>query len=247
MKRIMKKNWKLIVLLAVFVLLVGGGSVLYKKLSEEYQPDQLGIIDKEKDKNNSAETGSGISENTNKEGSETGDGDFSGETTPTPKEDVSGDGTQEETTQNPAPDFTMETASGEEVALSDLFGKPIVLNFWATWCGFCKEEMPMIQKIYEEFSEDVEFVLLDMVDGGKETVEKAAAYIEEMGFTFPVYYDTKQEGAYAYYVNSLPLTYFIDAKGNLVVYAKGQMTEKMLRKGISMILEETNEIQEKTN
>ena len=92
-----------------------------------------------------------------------------------------------------APDFTVYDADGNEVHLSDFRGKPVVLNFWASWCGPCKMEMPDLEKAYQEYGDQIQFMLVDLTDGSQETVEKASAFIKEQGYTFPVFYDTAME------------------------------------------------------
>ena len=134
-----------------------------------------------------------------------------------------------------APDFTVYDLDGNAVQFSELVGKPIVLNFWASWCGPCKSEMPDFQAVYEEYKDEIEFVMVNLTDGSDETVEKASAYIEKQGYTFPVYYDTELQAAYTYGVNSVPRTYFIDKEGNLVLQAKSMLTADSLIKGISYI------------
>ncbi len=139
---------------------------------------------------------------------------------------------------NLAPDFTVYDLEGNDVDLSDFRGKPVVLNFWASWCGPCKGEMPDFQKIYEEYKDEVVFMMVNLTDGSQETVETASAFIESTGYTFPVYYDNDLEAAYAYVVNSVPRTYFITADGQLVAQAKTAIGEDVLLKGISKILTE---------
>lgn len=134
-------------------------------------------------------------------------------------------------------DFTVKNKEMEDVKLSSFIGKPIVLNFWASWCSPCKSEMPEFQKLYQELGEETEFLMVNLTDGKRETVESAAAFLEEAEYSFPVYYDTEQEAAYAYYVTSIPTTYFIDKDGYLITYAQGALDEKTLRKGIGMISE----------
>ena len=134
-----------------------------------------------------------------------------------------------------APDFTMLDMDGNEVTLASFFGKPIILNFWASWCGPCKSEMPDIQKFYEEYGEEVHFLIVNCTDGSRETVDTAKAFIADSGYTFPVYFDTTYMGAYTYGANSIPLTYFIDADGNMAAYYMGAMSESILRQGIDMI------------
>ena len=142
--------------------------------------------------------------------------------------------TEEASTQ--APDFTVYDREGKPHRLSDFAGKPVILNFWATWCGPCKNEMPQIQKAYEAYGDEIEFVMVDLADGTSETVEQAAEYVAQQGYTFPVYFDTQMEGAATYGVSSIPITYFIDSDGYLVAYYLGSMDESILQQGIAMLL-----------
>ena len=141
--------------------------------------------------------------------------------------------TQAELTQ--APDFTVYDIDGNEVKLSDFFGKPIVVNFWASWCGPCKMEMPDFNEKYLELDGDVTFLMVNMTDGSRETVDIASAFIAEQGYSFPVFYDTASSAAITYSVYSLPTTFFIDAQGNAVAQATGAIDAATLQKGIDMI------------
>lgn len=134
-----------------------------------------------------------------------------------------------------APDFTVYDLEGNAHQLSGFFGKPIVLNFWASWCGPCKSEMPDFDAACAELDGQVQFLMVNMTDGSRETVDTASAFIEEQGYTFPVYYDTEQSAAYMYGVYSLPTTYFIDREGNLAAQAKGAISVDILQQGIDMI------------
>lgn len=135
-----------------------------------------------------------------------------------------------------APDFTVYDSEGNEVKLSDFIGKPVVLNFWATWCTYCKQEMPDFNTVSEKYP-DVQFLMVNATDGVQETVEKAKQYIADEGFTFDVFYDTDRSAVYAYYVSAFPTTYFIDAEGNLITHANGMLSAEMLEKGIGLIRE----------
>ena len=140
--------------------------------------------------------------------------------------------------ENLAPDFTVADKDGNAVKLSDFFGKPIVLNFWASWCGPCQYEMPYFEEAYKELGEDVVFLMVNLTDGYSETVSTAKKFLEGTGYTFPVYFDTLSEGAQTYQVYSIPCTYFLDSNGSLVTRNVGMITDDALRQGIDLILAE---------
>ena len=137
-----------------------------------------------------------------------------------------------------APDFTVYDADGNAAQLSDYIGKPIVLNFWASWCGPCKNEMPEFNEKSIELEGKVQFLMVNMTDGSRETLDTAKAYVESEGFTFPVLYDTDIDAANTYRVYSLPTTYFIDENGGLTARASGTIDAATLQKGIDMIYTE---------
>jgi thiol-disulfide isomerase/thioredoxin len=139
---------------------------------------------------------------------------------------------------NLAPDFTVYNKEGNPVRLSDMIGKPIVLNFWASWCGPCKMEMPDFEEAYRELGDDVVFMIVNLTDGTYETMASAQAFINSMGYTFPVYFDLTEDAAYTYGIVSIPTTYFIGARGDLVAYAQGALDYETLLYGISMIYNE---------
>ena len=135
-----------------------------------------------------------------------------------------------------APDFTVYDAEGKAYKLSDFRGKPVVLNFWASWCPPCKAEMPDFQKEFEAQGSNVQFLIVNLTDGKQETVDSASAYVAQQGYTFPVFYDTASSAAMAYGIRSIPTTFFIDAQGYLVAQATGAIGRETLQKGIDMIL-----------
>ena len=137
---------------------------------------------------------------------------------------------------NLAADFTVYDLEGNAHALSDFRGQPVILNFWASWCGPCKSEMPDFQEKYEAYGEKVHFLMVNLTDGSQETVESAQGYADGQGYTFPVYFDTDYSAAIAYAVSAVPATYFIDAEGSLVAYGKGAMSGETLQRGIDMLL-----------
>ena len=134
------------------------------------------------------------------------------------------------------PDFTAYDAQGNAVTLSQMRGKPVIVNFWASWCGPCKQEMPDFEAAYQTYGEDIIFMMVNLTDGQRETKESAQSHIAANGYTFPVYFDLDQSAAYAYNTVSIPATYFYDADGYLVTRGLGALDAQTLEKGIQMIL-----------
>lgn len=116
----------------------------------------------------------------------------------------------------PAPDFTLEDLTGTEVSLSDYLGHDVILNFWATWCGYCKKQLPYIEDVYERYSDSGLRVL---AINAMEPYDRAASYIEEQGFTFPVLLDENGKVNQRYCVPALPAILFVDSKG-IVKYGR---------------------------
>ena len=137
--------------------------------------------------------------------------------------------------KNPAPDFKVKYIDGFD--LSELKGTPVVINFWASWCPPCKQELPDFEAMYKKYSPQVDFMMINVTDGAQETEKSAKAYLDSQNFTFPVYFDVYLQGSYAYGITSLPTTIFVDSEGNIVTYAVGMIDGETLEKGIKMILE----------
>ena len=134
-----------------------------------------------------------------------------------------------------AVDFRVLDWEGNTVKLSDFYGKPIVVNFWASWCPPCKAELPDFEAACKAYEGEVTFLMVNLTDGDRETVEIAKSYISAQGYTFPVYFDTTYEAAYVYGISSIPQTYFINAEGEIVARATGMINAAQLEQGIGMI------------
>jgi peroxiredoxin len=118
-----------------------------------------------------------------------------------------------------APNFILETVTGEKISLKDFKGKAVLLNFWATWCQPCKKELPSMQRIYEELrSEGVEVVAISIDRNKKEQVEK---YMKNYNLTFPVLLDPNQKVRKDYFILGLPTSYLIGGDGKLKGFISG--------------------------
>jgi thiol-disulfide isomerase/thioredoxin len=132
-----------------------------------------------------------------------------------------------------AMDFTVYDTEGNPVKLSSYIGKPIVLNFWASWCGPCKREMPGFQQLYQELGDQVQFLMVNLT--GYDDIASANALIAQYGYTFPVLFDTVLDGADTYGVTAFPTTVFIDGEGYLMEKYVGAMDEGTLKNKIDLI------------
>ena len=142
----------------------------------------------------------------------------------------------------PAIDFTLKDQYGTEHTLSDYKGKTVFLNFWATWCPPCRNEMPDIQEIYEEYQAagDDSVVILGIAApdyGNEQSEEGIKSFLEENGYTYPVVMDHGGEMFWQYGVFSYPTTFMIDADGNVFGYAAGQLNKDLMESIIRQTVE----------
>jgi thiol-disulfide isomerase/thioredoxin len=123
-----------------------------------------------------------------------------------------------------APDFTLQTLDGELLTLSGLRGQPVVLNFWATWCPPCRQEIPALEQVSREMRGDVIILGVDV----QENADTVKGFIAEFDMTYPVVLDPSAEAAQAYRVRAYPTTYFIDDSGVIVRVFTGPLNEALL-------------------
>jgi len=227
---------KTILIAVVLVALIGGATLLYNFLSERAGPSELIVLPAPSQQTGEPENPP--------EGQQTGEQNppesQGGAAETSPKEEDAAE-TESQPPESPqeeafsAPDFTVQDENGGSVRLSDMRGKPVVLNFWASWCPPCKSELPGFENVFNEMGEDVHFMMICIVDGARETIETGAAFIAESGYTFPVYFDVGQDVTAMYEIWSIPTTYFIDADGYIIAGAKGAISEETLLSGVEMI------------
>ena len=122
----------------------------------------------------------------------------------------------------PVPDFRFTDEDGNTLHFDDFKGKPVVINFWGTWCPYCVMEMDDFDKAVAEYGDKVNFLFLDVPDGEGETPAKVHEFLDDNGYkNILSYYDTRGEGYYVFGLSSFPTTIYIDADGNLFDAAIG--------------------------
>lgn len=156
-----------------------------------------------------------------------------------PAEPPQADRTPEAKT-HPAPDFTLKDQYGNEHTLSDYKGKTVFLNFWATWCGYCKKEMPDIEQLYQDHGKNSGNVIILGVaapGAGDASEEEVRAFLQAGGYTYPTVMDTDGALFATYGASALPTTFMIDADGNAFGYVQGMLT----REQMDSIIKQTQE------
>ena len=112
----------------------------------------------------------------------------------------------------PAPDFALKSSTGENLRLSEYRGDVVMINFWATWCGPCRQEMPLLDELYGRYQR-VGFNLLGVnIDDDS---SRAMDMVRELGVSFPVLFDNRKEVSRMYDVDAMPVTVLVDREGNV--------------------------------
>lgn len=135
-----------------------------------------------------------------------------------------------------APDFSLKDLNGQTVKLSDFRGKPVYINFWASWCPPCREEMPELVKFYEKNKGKVVVLTIDIIFNDK--LDEVRKLLQANNATYPVLLDEdpKNGAAYNYAITGIPEHFFIDKNGIIRDTAKGPMTLKMLEASLQKAL-----------
>lgn len=139
-----------------------------------------------------------------------------------------------------APDFTLLNEEGKEVTLSQLKGKPVFINFWASWCPPCKEEMPLIQEAYEKYGDQVVFLGVNLTF--QDSREEAISFMKSNGYEMPILFDdnpdVKKTVAKLYRAESIPTSFFIDKNGVIQIKKIGAMNYDEIESNINKIIGE---------
>jgi cytochrome c biogenesis protein CcmG, thiol:disulfide interchange protein DsbE len=139
----------------------------------------------------------------------------------------------------PAPDFSLGLLGGGNVTLSELRGKPVVINVWASWCPPCRAEMPALEKAYRTYKE-MGVVVIGVNTTYQDSKTDAAAFVQELGLTFPIALD--QDGAMSnnYLITGLPTTFFVDSQGIIrTVIVGGPMSGAVIQTNIEALVKDT--------
>lgn len=145
------------------------------------------------------------------------------------------------TVQTKADDFTVYDENKNEVRLSDYIGKPLIVNFWASWCPPCKREMPLFEKAINQYGEKITFLMINETDGERETTDTAQTFLKDNGYNMKILYDLDGNAGNVYNLVYLPRTLFIDESGNIVEDHVGELTESEFANIIEKLLHQDNE------
>jgi peroxiredoxin len=137
-----------------------------------------------------------------------------------------------------APEFTLEALSGQPVTLSELRGKVVIINLWASWCPPCRAEMPALQRVYEEY-QDQGVEVLAVNTSHQDSEDEAVAFVTEKGLTFPILFDRTGETSRKYQLRAMPSTYFVDHEGLIQkVILGGPISEATFQTAVEQLLRE---------
>ena len=138
-----------------------------------------------------------------------------------------------------APDFSLLDRGSNQITLSELRGRPVIINLWASWCIPCREEMPALEQVHVAYK-DQGLIVLAVNATNQDNQQAAIRFSDNLGLTFPILFDTQGSVSKAYRLQSLPTTYFVDQNGIIQeVVVGGPMAEALLRVRVEALLEGT--------
>ena len=123
-----------------------------------------------------------------------------------------------------APDFELTNLKGQSIRLGDFRGRPVLINFWATWCSYCLQELPVIEKYYERYASEINVLAIEVGD----SLTDVRSIVTQYGFTFLVLRDPDSDVFQQYRLDSFPVTFVLDTEGTVVIKHQGYMSENKL-------------------
>lgn len=254
------KKITLFITVIVLALVLGAAMLLYPKLAAQYQPEGGGMITASSESSGTNSSTAQFSDEDAVSGDESSDSASKPASTETPEPsegeaasisdreadkaaESSGNAegpsstegsspTEPVISENAIPDFRVLDWEGNPVQLYDLLDKPVVINFWATWCNPCCSELPDFDAAYQKYGKDVNFLMVNLTDGQRDTMERVQAFVTDNGFTFPVYFDTEYNAAINYGVSSIPMTVIAYSGGEPYGYKIGTLSAEALEQAL---------------
>jgi peroxiredoxin len=123
-------------------------------------------------------------------------------------------------TSKPAPNFVLKDIHGNEINLAQFKGKPVLINFWATWCGPCKQELPSMQRLHDTSSKNGEIQII-AISIDRFNIDRVNEFAKQFNLSFPILLDKGRKAQKSYYIRGLPTSYLVDADGTLQGFISG--------------------------
>ena len=135
---------------------------------------------------------------------------------------------QKEESKKAMPEAIIYDEQDNEINTLTFKGKPTIVNFWTTWCTYCEQEMPSFEKAYNQYKDEVNFVLVDVLDSQEETKENGINFKNEHNLSMPIYFDRNHQAVAKFGAPGFPTTFFIDKNGNIYKIVISMLTEEKL-------------------